>query len=461
MQWLQLPRRPSRILPRSPPQAPPNHLILPKQMLWWRKTSRLRKPARATVNARPSAPDIARRASLKAIAGAIAGLMVPRSAGAREKRIAFDQWIAAFRTKALARGITADTYTRVMNGLHPDTTGLEAIGSQPEFNEQLWQYLNRRVSEWRIAAGREKAKEYAPLFGRIEKDFGVERAVMLGVWGIESTFGDPIVQQHYMRPVFPSLATLAWGEPRRRGYWEKELINALLIVQRGWSTPQEMIGSWAGAMGHTQWMPEVWLHVGIDYNSDGKISPFGPPDDALGSTARYFVERGNYRRGEHWGYEVRMPASHGGNVSHSYAAWHARGVTRADGEPFPQPNATARPWVPVPGGPAFLLGPNFFAARSYNPSLNYALALCYLGDRCVDSTPFAQEFPGSEPPPTLAEIEEIQRRLTALGFDPGSPDGRIGNATTLAVRNYQRKAGIEPADGYAGVGLLARLRKGS
>jgi membrane-bound lytic murein transglycosylase B len=221
-----------------------------------------------------------------------------------------------------------------------------------------------------------------------------------------------------------------------------------------------MVGSWAGAMGHTQWMPEVWLHLGIDYDHDGRISPYGAPDDALGSTARFFVERGGYRRGEHWGYEVRMPGSHGGG-SRSYAAWQARGVLRADGMPYPQPNATARPWQPVPGGPAFLLGPNFFAARSYNPSMNYALALCYLGDRCTGGAPLVQKFPGSELPPTLAEIEEIQRRLSALGFDTGGADGRIGLATTVAARNYQRKAGIQPADGYAGVGLLARLRKGS
>ena len=264
-----------------------------------------------------------------------------------------------------------------------------------------------------------------------------------------------------MRPVFPSLATLAWGEPRRRGYWEKELINALIIVQRGWSTPQEMIGSWAGAMGHTQWMPEVWLRVGIDYNSDGKISPFGPPDDALGSTARYFVERGKYRRGEHWGHEVRMPARIGGNASRSYAAWQALGVARADGEAFPHPQATARLWVPVPGGPAFLLGPNFFAVRSYNPSMNYALALLHLGDRCVGGETFVQKFPGSERAPTLAEVQEIQRRLTALGYDTRGADGRIGNDTMLAVRDFQRKVGMEPADGYAGVNLLARLRQGS
>ena len=115
-----------------------------------------------------------------------------------------------------------------------------------------------------------------------------------------------------MRPVIPALAALAWGEPRRRDYWEKELLNALVIVERGWGTPAEMNGSWAGAMGHTQWMPEVWLNVGFDYDGDGRVSPFGKPDDALGSSARYLVQRGKYRRGEHWGYEVRGPEHPGG-----------------------------------------------------------------------------------------------------------------------------------------------------
>ncbi len=399
-----------------------------------------------------------RRASLNAIAGAVAALMVPRSANAQH--MPFDQWIAAFRAKAAARGITDATYTRATRGIGPDTTGLEAIHNQPEFSEQLWQYLNRVATDWKIAAGKEKAKECAPLLARIERDFGVEPAIMLGVWGIKSAFGDPVVARNHMRPVIPSLATLAWGEPRRRAYWEGELINALSIVQRGWSTPDEMIGSWAGAMGHTQWMPEVWLHIGIDYNHDGKISPYGPPDDALGTTARFFVERGNYRRGEHWGYEVRMRPGVKGHASRTYAEWRKLGVIRADGEPYPQPNATARSWIPAPGGPAFLLGRNFFAAKSYNPSMNYALGLCYLGDRCVGSAPFLQKFPGSEPGPTRAEIQEIQSRLTALGYDTGGADGRVGNATTLAVRAYQRKAGIAPADGYAGVGLLAGLRQG-
>jgi membrane-bound lytic murein transglycosylase B len=252
---------------------------------------------------------------------------------------------------------------------------------------------------------------------------------------------------------------LAWNEPRRRSYWETELLNALRIVDRGWSTPDEMRGSWAGAMGHTQWMPEVWLNVGIDYDHDGRVSPFGKPDDALGSSARFLVNRGKYHRNEHWGYEVRAPGG-SSEASRTYAAWAAAGVSRADGQPFPQPNASAKLWVPVAGGPAFLLGPNFYAVRSYNPSMNYALAICHLGDRILGAGPFIQPFPGSERALTLAEVQEVQTRLTKAGFDTGGTDGRVGNDTMKAVKDFQTRTGLS-ADGYAGLKVLARLRQGS
>jgi len=399
------------------------------------------------------------RRDVLAAAGA-AALALAADAHAQSPRMPFPQWVATFRARALARGISGATYDRVMGAIKPDNTVFAQIRNQPEFNEQLWQYLNRRVSDWRIMTGKEKAKEHAGLLSRIEKDYGVEPAVIVGLWGVESTFGDPVVQKNHMRPVIPSLAALAWGEARRRDYWERELLNALVIIERGWSTPDEMRGSWAGAMGHTQWMPEVWLNVGLDYDGDGRVSPFGRPDDALAGSARYLLQRGRYRRGEHWGYEVRLPPGFGGNASRSYEAWRSAGVSRADGQPFAQPKATAKLWVPVPGGPAFLLGPNFYAVRSYNPSMNYTLSIVHLGDRVMGAGPFVQQFPGAERALTLAEVQEVQQRLTALGFDTGGSDGRVGNATMLAVRNFQRKAGIEPADGYAGLKVLARLRQG-
>jgi lytic murein transglycosylase len=324
-------------------------------------------------------PKLSRRTSLRLLAGAVSALASP--ALAERGRQPFAQWVEAFRPRARARGVSDATYSAVMRGLTPDTSVYALDRSQPEFTEKLWQYLNRRVSDWRITVGREKAKEHEALLGRIEQDFGVDRAIMLGLWGVESAYGDPYVQKNHMRPIFPALAALAWGEPRRKRYWEQELLNALVIVERGWSKPEEMRGSWAGAMGHTQWMPEVWLNVGMDYDRDGRINPFGRPDDALGSTARYLVQRGKYRRGEHWGYEVRVPKGVREGASRSYDAWRKAGVVRADGKPFPQPAATAKLWVPVPGGPGFLIGPNFYAVRSYNPSMSYTLAIVHLGDR--------------------------------------------------------------------------------
>jgi lytic murein transglycosylase len=401
-----------------------------------------------------------RRGVLLGAAQAAALLVVPGAAQAQAGRVPFPQWVAAFRPRALARGISGATYDRVMGAVKPDTSVFAQIRSQPEFNEELWQYLNRRVSDWRIVTGKERAKEHAALLARIEKDHGVAPGVILGLWGVESTFGDPVVQRNHMRPVIPSLAALAWGEPRRRGYWERELINALRIIERGWGTPEEMRGSWAGAMGHTQWMPEVWLNVGLDYDGDGRVSPFGRPDDALASSARYLVQRGKYRRGEHWGYEVRFPGGTAGGSARTYEAWRAAGVTRADGQPFPHPRATARPWVPVRGGPAFLLGPNFYAVRSYNPSMNYTLAIVHLGDRVTGGGPFVQGFPGGERALTLAEIQELQQRLTAAGFDTKGADGRVGAGTMTAVQNFQRKVGLQPADGYPGLKVLARLRQG-
>jgi len=402
--------------------------------------------------------DFDRRYLLESALGGAASLAWGTDAFAQQSAQPFAQWVETFRPRAVTKGVSDATYSRVMGGLKPDTTVFTEIRSQPEFNQQLWQYLNRRVSDWRIQTGQERAKTYAPLLARIEKDFGVERAVILGLWGIESTFGDPAVKQNHSRPVFPALAALAWGEPRRRVYWETELINALRIVEKGWAAPKDMVGSWAGAMGHTQWMPEVWLNVGIDYDGDGRVNPLDRPDDALGSSAKYLVNRGKYRRGEHWGYEVRAPRRSSDETSRSYEEWQALGVTRADGQAFPNPGLTAKLWVPVTGGPAFLLGPNFYAVKTYNPSMNYTLAIVHLGDRVLGAGPFVQPFPNSERAPTLAEVQEMQKRLTAAGFDTGGADGRVGNMTMLAARQYQQKAGLVPADGYLGLKLLAKLR---
>ncbi len=367
----------------------------------------------------------------------------------------FADWVEAFRKRAQARGVSDKTYDGVMGGLKPDTSVYALQGAQPEFKEETWQYINRRVSDWRVINGKDIYQKNAALLEKIEHDVGVDRYLLLALWGVESAYGDPAVQEKYMRPIFPALAALAYGEPRRRAYWEKELLNALVIVERGWGTPAEMRGSWAGAMGHTQWMPEVWLNMGFDYDRDGKVSPFGSPADALASTARYLVKRGNYRPGERWGYEVK--GARGGR-SRTLADWKSLGVTRANGEPLPASHATMHLWSPQPGGPEFLVGQNFKAVRSYNPSNSYALAICHLSDRLRGEGNLVKQFPGGERPPTMAELKELQERLTGAGFDTGGANGRLGADTTKAVRAWQKKVGIEPADGYPGLKVLARLR---
>jgi len=403
-------------------------------------------------------PSVNRRTVL----GTAIAAGVTWSVPAWARSAAFERWVQAFRARAIARGITEETYDRVMGRLEPDTAVYEQFRRQPEFTEQTWQYINRRCSDWRVITGKQRAKEHASLLARVEKDYGVDRYVLLGLWGMESSYGDVIDNPKYMRPIIPSLAALAYGEPRRRKYWESELLNALLIVDRKWAQPSEMIGSWAGAMGHTQWMPEVWLHVGVDYDRDGRINPFGKPDDALAGTARYLVERGKWRRGEAWGYEVKIPAGHARLANNrtwrSYAKWHELGVARADGTAFPRPHDQAKLWLPVAGGPAFLVGPNFRAVYSYNPSSNYTLALVHLGDLIRGNGGFRQHFPGGERIPTIDEVKEIQRRLNEQGFKTDGIDGRTGSDTVRAIVAFQKKNGIDP-DGYAGLKLLAQLRQ--
>jgi lytic murein transglycosylase len=400
-----------------------------------------------------------RRGYLSLTLGTAASLALARPLLAAQPP-AFARWVAAFRARALGRGVSEATYDRVMSSLTPDVKVLAEYRAQPEFTEQVWQYINRRCSDWRVITGKERAKEYADLLARIEKDYGVDRYIMLGLWGMESSFGDVIVNRKYMRPVIPALAALAWGEPRRRAYWEAELINALTIVDRGFAQPAEMIGSWAGAMGHTQWMPEVWLHMGVDYDRDGRTTPFGRPDDSFAGTARFLVERGKYRRGEAWGCEAKLAGRAPGGWR-TCAEVQALGVKRADGKPVARRGDRAKIWVPVRCGPAFLVGQNFYAVHAYNPSNSYTLALCHLGDLIRGDPPFVQQFPGGERVPTIDEVKEIQRRLNEHGFKTDGIDGRTGSDTVKAILAFQRKVGMEPADGYAGLKVLARLRQGS
>jgi peptidoglycan lytic transglycosylase B len=405
------------------------------------------------------ATAINRRTLMSGALSAAASVPLGARALAQPSNAAFAHWVAALRARAIKRGVSPATYAQVMNSVTPDMSVLKAVNAQPEFTEKLWQYINRRCSEWRVITGKERAQQYADLLARIEKDYGVDRTIMLAIWGMESSFGDVMTNPKYMRPVIPALAALAWRERRRRRYWEAELINALIIVDRGWAKPSDMIGSWAGAMGHTQWMPEVWLHMGVDYDRDGRANPFGDPADAMAGTARYLVARGHYRRGEAWGCEVKSVGRASGGWR-TYEQWHALGVRRADGKAFARPHDKVKVWIPERGGPAFLIGRNFRAVYSYNPSTAYTLALCHLADLIGGGDHFHKMFPGGERIPTMAEVKEIQRRLNERGFKTDGIDGRSGSSTIKAILAFEKKVGMKPADGYAGLKVLARLRQG-
>ena len=340
--------------------------------------------------------------------------------------------------------------------MKPDTSVYALQAAQPEFQEQTWQYLYRRVSDWRIRTGKEMAKENAALLGRIEKEYGVDRYLLLALWGVESAYGDPMVQQKYMRPVFPALAALAWGEPRRRAYWEQELLNALLIVERGWSTPQEMRGSWAGAMGHTQWMPEVWLHVGIDFDQRRPGLAVRQPgrraglDRALSVRARQVPPRRTLG--------LRDPRRRPTAQARTYAAWQAAGVTRADGAAVPASESLGAA-VDAGAGRAGVPDRAEFLRGAQLQPVDELRA----GDRASER-PAARRWsvqaavPRRRARADTGGVQDLQQRLTKAGFDTGGIDGRVGNDTMRAVRAWQEKVGMEPADGYAGLKVLARLR---
>lgn len=405
--------------------------------------------------------NVTRRGLLSLAAGAV--LLDSKSLRAQTARGSFEQWVDDFQPRARSRGISDATYVAVMRGLKPDLTVYEQQRNQPEFREPLWKYLNRRVSAWRIEFGRAKAEETAALFERIERSYGVDRYILLGIWGNESAFGELVGDSRYMRPVLPSLAALAYGEPRRRAYWEQELLNALTIIERGWSSPREMVGSWAGAMGHTQWMPEVWLRIGVDFDRDGRISPFGNPDDALAGSARYLNERGKFRRGEPWGGEVELPARlmsyQGEGEQRTIGQWRDAGIKISDPALDAASSMRAKLWVPVQNGPAFLIGQNFQSAKSYNPSSSYALAVVLLGDRIRGRPPLGRAFPGGERSLTLSEMKEMQNRLGKLKYDTYRTDGRISRETMAAITDFQRKQGMDRPDGYPGLSVLAKLRE--
>ncbi|MGF1502228.1 MAG: lytic murein transglycosylase [Paracoccaceae bacterium] len=382
----------------------------------------------------------------------------PEARADADRAPGFEAWLAGFRARARAEAIPEAVLSRALAGVTPDPTVIERDRFQPEFTRPIWEYLDRAVSETRIANGRAAAARHRATLDRIEARYGVDWEIVVAVWGLESAYGEVMGD----RAVIRSLATLA-HDGRRRSFAEGELIAALRILAAGDVSADRLRGSWAGAMGHTQFIPTSFLAHAVDFTGDGRRDIWaGDPSDALASTANYLARAG-WRRGVPAALGVRLPegfdyALAGQSRTRAAAEWRAMGV-RLDGV---WPDGQGAILVPAgAAGPAWLVTSNFRAIRRYNNATSYALAIAALADMIAGRPgavpPSALDWPRGDRPLSRAETEELQRRLTALGFDTKGADGIVGPNTRDAVRAFQRVRGLVP-DAYVSGRLLDSVR---
>ena len=365
----------------------------------------------------------------------------------------FQTWVASFRPRALAAGISPQVFDSAMGQAHFMPSLIALDRKQSEFSKPIWDYLDGAIGT-RVGTGRSKAAQYASTLAAIEARYGVPREIVLAVWGMESNFG----AGRGSTPIVPALATLAY-DGRRGEFFAGELVAALRIIQAGDVDSAHMVGSWAGAMGHTQFMPSSFLSHAVDFNGDGRRDIWSDdPTDALASTAHYLRQNG-WQPGQPWGAEVILPPGFDYNqvsksVEKSGSQWTAMGVRTASGRPVPSGAIIAPAGA---RGPAFLITQNFRAILKYNASDSYALAVSFLGDAIAGRSGIQGAWPRGDRTLSNSEKAEIQRLLMARGFDTGGADGKLGAKSVEAVKGFQRSRGMVP-DGYADANLLALLR---
>ncbi|AYE99822.1 lytic murein transglycosylase [Paracoccus yeei] len=365
----------------------------------------------------------------------------------------FQTWVASFRPRALAAGISPQVFDSAMGQAHFMPSLIALDRKQSEFSKPIWDYLDGAIGT-RVGTGRSKAAQYASTLAAIEARYGVPREIVLAVWGMESNFG----AGRGSTPIVPALATLAY-DGRRGEFFAGELVAALRIIQAGDVDSAHMVGSWAGAMGHTQFMPSSFLSHAVDFNGDGRRDIWSDdPTDALASTAHYLRQNG-WQPGQPWGAEVILPSGFDYNqvsksVEKSGSQWTAMGVRTAGGRPVPSGAIIAPAGA---RGPAFVITQNFRAILKYNASDSYALAVSFLGDAIAGRPGIQGAWPRGDRTLSNSEKAEIQRLLMARGFDTGGADGKLGAKSVEAVKGFQRSRGMVP-DGYADANLLALLR---
>jgi len=369
----------------------------------------------------------------------------------------FSAWVAGFRGRALAQGIAPETFERAFAaaGFLPQV--IERDRRQAEFTRAIWDYLDSAVSETRVANGRAVLAEHRAVLDRIEARFGVDKEVVVAIWGLESAYG----AVRGDTPLIAALATLAY-DGRRGAFFEDQLIAALRILQAGDVAPAAMTGSWAGAMGHTQFMPTSYLAYAADYHGDGRRDIWADdPADALASTANYLARFG-WQKGQPWGVEVVLPAGFdfaqaGKGTRRAVGDWARAGVRAAGGGALPD-HGPASILLPAGArGPALMIFDNFRVISRYNSADSYVIAVGHLADRIGGGGPFRAGWPRGDRALEPDERRALQALLTRAGFDTRGVDGRIGPNTIAAIRAWQRAVGEVP-DGYATAATLERLR---
>lgn len=405
------------------------------------------------------APALARRALRRFFgrtSAPLAVLLVAASAQAAPDPARFAPCVAELKAAALARGVSAAGYERLTADLQPDMKVLELLDYQPEFRTPIWDYLAGLVDDERVADGQAMLAQWGDTLAAVAARYHVDPATVVAVWGVESNFG----RNFGSRPLLTSLSTLScYG--RRQAYFRGEFYDALKIVDGGDVAAEQLTGSWAGAFGHTQFMPSTFLRLAVDFDGDGRRDLVGSIPDALASTAN-FLKKAGWREDEAWGYEVSLPVGFdagaaGRRNKQPLAAWGARGVKRIDGSELSGEGSAGLLLPAGPKGPAFLVFRNFDAIYGYNAAESYALAIAHLSDRLRGGAPFVTPWPTDDAGLSRAERREVQTLLAARGHAIGAVDGMLGDASRAAIRIEQQRLG-QPVDGRAGQKLLSALR---
>jgi len=374
----------------------------------------------------------------------------------QDRQQSFEQWKSDLRAEALSLGISESTLEALNDLEQPLERVLEYDNRQPEFVQTFTRYVGLRITPNQISQGQALLQQHAALLEEVRQRYGVQAHYLVAFWAVESNFG----RNTGGFSVLQALATLAY-DPRRADFFRRELLLALQIIDDGHIAATDMSGSWAGAMGQLQFMPSVFSRHGVDGDRDGKIDIWNSLPDIFHSAANFLSQSG-WRGDERWGREVVLPADFdfsmsGSATRNSVQAWSDMGITQVNGASLPIADMQASVVLPAgAGGPAFLAYANYRATMVYNHSTFYAITVGHLADRFTGAVSI-QRMPENEQAMSIDNVEELQQRLNALGFDSGEPDGRVGRNTRRAIRSYQGENDL-PMDGYASFQLLQALR---